>query len=357
MSTGNSSKILTELKVTEVELKNAKLDKYADMLAEYKINIYDYLPKRKQYKVSFVINANSTIANFVRSCIWDRTTTWSLKVETSSIQTNDLFMLFDDLEQKIHGIPINQSFLNKVFAADGEDIYKKFKGSFSVMNNTTQLRTITTSDMKFTYDGKEIDYMCSMIPIFRIQPGKQLALEMTIESGYGMKNANKFNVVDEKEYRILDYKHMSEGGPSSLEYSPMKFHISYTTYRNYDDPLEIMHIIIDDNLIRLDRIIRNVEKFDESKLAILHDIDINFVRHITQTVYSMEESYFLIGIIARMIYELYPDIEYVTFDSRHLLEQISFITVQSDETNKKVLAACKAVKELLIEMKDCLTLR
>lgn len=349
-----SKDIMTNIKIEKVGIKNEKLDKYATMLSEYKINIYDYLPKRDAMKVSFDLNANSTFANFIRASIWDKTPIWSLKVDTSSIQTNDLYVLFDDLEQKIHGIPINQSFFNKAFVDDNDAIYKKFKASFSIMNDTTQLRTITTNDMKFTYDGKEIEYMCSMIPVFRLQPGKQLQLEMTIERGYGIQDANKFNVVDTRTYKILDHKHISEGGQSSLEYNPQKFNLGYTTYRNFDDPLEILYLIIDDNLVRLDKIIDKVKKFDESKLSILHDLDDNFVKHETQVVYSMNESYFLLGAIARAIYDLDNDIEYVTYDSRHLLEQISFITVQSDQANKKMIEACEHVKDLLKNMQACL---
>ena len=349
-----SKDILTDLKVEKVPIKNSKLDKFASMLTEYKINIYDYLPKREAQRVSFNLNENSTFVNFIRACIWDRTPIWSLKVETSSIQTNDPFVLFDDLEQKIHGIPINQTFLNTAFSKDGEAIYKKFKGSFTVMNNTTQLRTITSTDMKFSYEGKEINYMCSMIPIFRLQPGRQLSVEMTIERGYAMKDANKFNVVDGRTYRIEDHKHISDGGISSLEYNPTKFHLSYTTYRNFDDPLEIMHLIIDDNLERLDKVIRYVKLFDEGKSSILHDLDINFVRHETQTTYSMDESYFLFGAISRTIYELDNDIEYVTFDARHLLEDTSFIIVQAEDANKKMIDACNHLKTRLNNLRDCI---
>ena len=261
-------------------------------------------------------------------------------------------MLFDSLEQKIDGIPINQTFFNKAFDSDGEAIYKKFRGSFSVTNNTTQLLTITTNDIKFSYDNKEIKDMCSMVPIFRLQPGKQLSLQMTIERGYAVDNANKFNTVNQRTYHILDFPHKSEGGPSSLEYNPKKFQISYTTYRNYEDPLEIMYLIIDDNLVRLDKIIQYVKTFDESKSTILHDLDVNFVRHETQTYYSMEESYFLFGIIARMIYEKDNNIEYVTYDVRHLLEKISFIIVQDENANKKMIDACNEWKTKLTEMRE-----
>ena len=164
----SNSDIITNFSVKDIYLKNDKLRLYAEMLKKYNIDIYEYLPKRPAKKIEFQLNASSAMANLIRASIWDWTAVWSLKVETSSIQTNDPFMLFDDLEQKIHGIPINQSFLNKAFESDNDQVYKKFKGSFSVINNTTQLKTITTNDFKFMYDKKEIEHVCSMIPFFRL---------------------------------------------------------------------------------------------------------------------------------------------------------------------------------------------
>ena len=333
MTDAKNVPIVTELKIEDIEIKNEKLDKFAKMLNEYKIDIYDYLPVRPAKKVSFIINETSTFANFIRAAIWDGTLIWSLKVETSTIQSSDPFMLFDDLEQKIHAIPINQSFLNTAFDKDGDVVYKKFKANFHVINNTTQLRTVTTRDMKFTYDNHHIPYVCSMIPIFRLQPGKQLSLDMTIERGYGFNDANKFNTVGARQYKILDFPHISEGGPSSLEYNPMKMYISYTTYRNFDNPLDILKIIIDDNITRLNRVLDNVNKFEESKLSIWHDIDVNFVRTETQTKYTMDESYFLMGLISREIYDADSSIEFTTFDPRHLLENTSFVVVQSKNAN------------------------
>ena len=332
--------IIEQLKVETVPVKNDKLDKINSMLSEYKIDIYEYLPKRPAHTVSFVVNDSSSFANYIRALIWDGTKVWSLKVQTSTIQTTDAFMLFDDLEQKIHGIPINQSFLNEAYLKDGEDIYKKFGANFQVFNDTTQLRTITTSDMNFTYDGKKIDYMCSMVPIFKIQPGKQLSLSMTIESGYGYDDGNRFNTVDARKYMILDEKHMSDGGKSSLEYDPKKFFISYTTYRNYDDPLEILRIIIEDNVSRITKLIVKIKQFDESKLAILHDEEVNFIRHETQTHYQTKETYFLAGAITRIIYDNDNAIEFVSFDARHLLENSSIIIVQDEDANKKMIEAC-----------------
>lgn len=347
----NKKPIIEDLKVSDVPVKNKKLDEINEMLSEYKINIYDHLPKRDAKSVSFILNGTSSFANFIRAILWDGVLVWSLKVETLSIQSSDPFMLFDDLEQKIHGIPINQTFLNNAYEKDSDAMYKKFKGSFVVFNNTTQLRTITTADMKFTYDNKPIDYMCSDIPIFRLQPGKQLSLEMTIERGYGYDDGNKFNSLNSRKYKILDEKHVSEGGKSSLEYNPMRFEIGYTTYRNYDNPLEPLNIVIDDNIRRLNGLLGKIKIFNESKLSILHDDEVNFMRYETQTHYYNNETYFLSGAIARMIYEQDHNIELVTFDSKHLLENNSFIVVQSDVADEKMKKACEAIIDDLNEIK------
>jgi len=347
--------IIVDLKVEEIEVKNEKLNKFDKLLSEYKINIYDYLPTKKAHRVSFQLNDSSTMANFIRSCIWDGTPVWSLKVETSSIQTNDPFMLFDDLEQKIHGIPIDQTLFNKAYEKDGESIYKNFKASFSVTNESTDLKTVTTRDMKFEYNGKEIksESFCSMVPVFRLQAGKRLSLEMTIENGYGFADANKFNAVDSREYRILDYKHKSEGGPSSLTYDPKKFQICYTTYRNYDNPLELIELIVKDNLIRIDRLEGLLKKYQESKSTILHELEAQFIRYETQTTYTMDESYFFCGVLARLIYDSEMGCpEFVTFDARHLLEHISFVRVQAENANERMLDACKTFKAKLKAIDD-----
>lgn len=350
--------ILSDLKIEEIEIKNADLDKFSGMLKSYNINIYDYLPKKKQHKVSFILNSSAAFANFIRTAIWDITPIWSLKVETESIPKSDPFLLTDDIEQKIHGIPIMQSFFNKAFAKDGDNIYKKFRASFSVMNDTTALKTITSHDIKFEYDGKELktEDMCSMIPFFRIQVGKHVSANLTIELGYGIIDANKFNTVDAREYKILSHKHMIDGGPSSLEYDPDKFYLSYTTYRNFDDPLEILFLIIEDNLKRIKKLEEKIKEFAESKSTILHHLDYNFMQFETQTRYEMNESYFFTELLNRYIFDSKLGTpEYVTSDTKHLLEYTSFVIVQAQNANERMLDACNTFQEDLLVIKKIIS--
>ena len=131
----------------------------------------------------------------------------------------------------------------------------------------------------------------------------------------------------------------------------MKFYMGYTTYRNYDNPLELLEIVIDDNIGRLNKMIEKVKIFNSSKLNILHDDEVDFMRHETQTQYQSSETYFLAGAIARMIYDQDNKIELVTFDARHLLENTSFVVVQAENADEKMINACEALIKNLSEMK------
>ena len=137
---------------------------------------------------------------------------------------------------------------------------------------------------------------------------------------------------------------MSEGSLSFLEYNPAQFYISYTTYRNYDNPAEILIIIINDNLSKLDNLLQALKKYDESKLSVYHENDYHFVQHETQTVYSMNESYFFVGYLTRLIFDSDENIELVTYDCRHLLEDISFIIIQDSLPTDKMINACNFAK-------------
>ncbi len=347
----SKSEIIEDLKIEKLDIKNAKLEKFAKMLDTYKINIYDYLPKKPRSKVSFILNENSTFANFLRFAILDGTLVWGFKVIISSIVSNDNYLLFDHFEQIVQGVPLNQTFINEAYAKDGEIIYKKFKASLSVYNNSHDIKTITTHDIKFVYNGEIIENMCEMIPILYLMPGRQIYLELTLDRNYGYINANTFNSVSATEYKILDYKHMSEGGPSSLEYNPMKFYMSYTTARNYDDPLDIMRIILNDYTDRIKKLSDRIKIFDETKLTLYHEDEYEFRTYPNQTQYSSGETYFTVGLIVRTIYEMYPDIQLVNFDARHLLEHASIFTVQAEDANVKVIKACENILQTFEKLK------
>ena len=70
----------------------------------------------------------------------------------------------------------------------------------------------------------------------------------------------------------------------------------------------------------------------------------------------MHETYFLAGIITREIYEVYPNIEYVTFDSRHLLENVSIITIQDINANDKMIESCNSIIKKLNTINEIISL-
>jgi DNA-directed RNA polymerase subunit L len=67
----------------------------------------------------------------------------------------------------------------------------------------------------------------------------------------------------------------------------------------------------------------------------------------------MDESYFFCGVLARLVFDSELGTpEFVTYDARHLLEQTSFVRIQAENTNERMLDACKAFTDRLKKMSE-----
>lgn len=310
-----------KIKVTHSGKKTFKnIEKYAKLLKPYQVNLYEYLPVGDAFEVDFSLsNSNCEIANLIWGGLQDECPTWRFQLVYDSLVSTDPAILFDDLQMKLNSTPINQSFFNKMSAAEAA----KFKATVKFTNSTTSLKTVMTSDIDFD-DLKINGRICENIPLIEIAPGTKIAFNIIVEQGRGFDNAT-FCPVGNRRYKM--------DGAGELDVDPTNFQIGYTTQRNFDTPFEVIHVLLG---ALIERITSLEPIFNVTGV---------------QTHVSMGESSHIARAIARQIFEDNPAIEYCAASYDHPSRIKSFIKIQHPEAKQLFLAAQKRLIARLVAIK------
>ncbi len=306
---------IKNIKVGERKFKN--IDKYAKLLKSYSVNIHDWLPVGVAYDVDFELSAsNAEISNLIWGGLMDECPTWRFQLVYESLESTDPAILFDDLQLRLNSTPINQTYFNK-----HPDAAKHFKATVKFNNATTAMKTLMTSDIDM--GDEKVGRICENIPLIELSPGTNIAFNIIIEQGRGFDNAT-FCPIGGRRLT------MDDNGETDKE--PTNFKIGYTTQRNFDTPLEVMHVLLGALIERLTH--------TEAIYTVTGD----------QTLVSLTESSHIARVIARQIYEDAPLIPYVAASYDHPSRIKSFIKIQHPEAaelfrnaRKKVIARLVAI--------------
>lgn len=301
------------IKVEKPEFKN--IEKYAKLLKQYHVNLYDYLPVGVAYDVSFdLVKSNAEISNLIWGGLMDECPTWRFQLVYESLESSDPAILFDDLQLRLNSTPINQSYFNK-----HPDHAKKFKATVKFNNSSTTMKTLMTSDIDM--GDEKIGRICENIPLIELSPGTNIAFNIIVEQGRGFDNAT-FCPIGGRQLTMDDH------GETDIE--PTDFKIGYTTKRNFDTPFEVMHVL-------LGALIERITHMEA-------------VYNVTgqQTLVTLMESSHIARVIARQIHEDVPHIEYVAASYDHPSRIKSFIKIQHPEATEIFRSARKRVIARLV---------
>lgn len=234
--------ILTDLKVSSIDLKKSKSPHFNKVLSYIKELYADPLglfPPVK-HRVSCTLNASSSLANAIRRTLMEEIPVQALSVD--DIQTNDKFILVDTVIKAVQTIPIVQNHFT-------QDQVKKM--SLQVINRSPNIITVYSGDIKGLFESS--DRSSKHIFITKLHPGKSLSLSgFKLISGYGYEDASCFSLLSNLTYSALDENR------SSTVTNFDCFHLGYTT-RGTVEPLYPLELCTRELIKRLHQVILHLE--------------------------------------------------------------------------------------------------
>ena len=322
----SSRKIIKRSKIANV------LDKINKKLGH---NLYDILPDDNYELVEFELhNTNSSFANAIRRCLISELPVWSLSLIESSLDTNDEYIRFDDLADRINTLPIFQTYFNKK-----KDIDVSFKLSYK--NEMMNIKHVLSGDIK----AKKIKEKLfeDNVSIQMLRPGCYMACNISLERGYGYQHGGKFVAVKNPIYRPIDITPMKKEykknptGASSLISNPKKFYISYETYGTYSNPLEPLIMSLEELDRRVAGILKEVKKY-KGEFYANENVKIMKEAGMYRFFLGME-TITISKLFSRYIYDMNPNIEYVGDLMEHPSKKVVEVKVQDENAVKIFIKA------------------
>lgn len=293
------------------------------------------LPERSKFEVDFDIHDTcSGFANGIRKCIIDEIPICSMTMDEEMFETNDRYILSDDLQKNIDLIPILQEI-------DIEKA-KKWKISLDVLNSTDEVISVKSGDIEI-YEGKKKiaveSIMSSNISIMDLHPAKFLRIkEIRIIQGFSKDDSAKFATVSNTRYEIQDMKPLAhnieekDSGTSSLTHDPTKFHIGYTTYRNVKDPKIIILKCCDTLGERLSAFSKELDNIQEDKKTKVISHFSTFLDVETKNDFKFfnfkNESWTLVNMISQYCFLLDKNIPFVAPAIIHPSTEIGVVKIK-----------------------------
>lgn len=159
------------------------------------------LPKKIKKQITFdLIGVNPQITNAIRRTVLDELPVKTLYVKHENIETNDPYILFDIIQNRLSLIPIEQ-FIDDQKTAEHIDF------SLEIINQTAHIIMVKSGDLKSSLSLKDNTNLpfAGTYRISELQPGKYLRIKnIVLKSGYGYKNA-KYSLCGGFKVKPLDF--------------------------------------------------------------------------------------------------------------------------------------------------------
>lgn len=168
-----------------LSIEKVKFDfsKFKDIEKE----IQKVLPEKVPEYITFTINTNAKVANAIRRTLLDEIKAKAL--DAGEVETNDIYILKDELRENIGLIPIDQTI----------PIGAKF--SLAVENNKTNILPVKSRQIRTSIKNP----FNSRIELCSLNPGKRVQIKnISVVEGRGRNHA-KFSLVSTVGYKMLDY--------------------------------------------------------------------------------------------------------------------------------------------------------
>jgi DNA-directed RNA polymerase subunit L len=277
---------------------------------------------RPIHALDFKLEGTSpAFANALRRCLIDELPVKVLSFDLEDLETDDAYILPDVLVNQIGYIPIAQNDL--ISSGNRQTAQAEIsKASLLVVNNTTEIINVTTSDIKFANTTMSKELFDPQICITKLHPMKYLSIrKFKLIEGRGLENSGFFNL-------LANVRFSSAAVSSVLSAIPTSFTLGYTTYGNID-PLEPILMSCNELTRRLNLIKNGLSEAamaanldmktasnptSKSTSGILNNNQIQIEYQAGDMVHVIieNESWTLANLISSYCYKLQEDIPFVT---------------------------------------------
>jgi DNA-directed RNA polymerase subunit L len=274
----------------------------------------------------------SAFANAVRICMMEECPVKSLHFDIENLDTDDVYVLPDNLAMRLHMIPIHQ-----------EKDYTDITIELDIRNPSRKERIITSGDLMVKKKGKLVDsseYFGSTIHIMALKPSKYIKLTLPVVEGLGSTNAGKFSNMPAPRYA-------PEGG--SLDHDPDTFHFGISTHRNCSSNyiINAMHKSLVDRLTKYRDELKGVEgEYASEYLKIEIDDEV--------TLTFPHEYMSIPALLAQYCYRIDPTIDRVSSTVKHLASNTGIIKIKHATPFRLLRKAIDMGIEDLTTLRDAL---
>ena len=279
------------------------------------------LPSSPQDSLEWYLeNTHSGFANAIRICMMEECPVKSIQFDDELLDTNDDFVLSDNLSMRLHMIPIDQE-----VNYDGVTI------ELDSENKTNDMMDVTSGDLIVKKNGVVVQkvYFGKTVVIMTLRPERYIKTgPMKIVEGLGKVNSGQFSSLRAPEY-APDMK-MNE----PLEYDPTSFRFKITTHRNcsVEYIIKIMHESLVSRLKLYKSELNGLEEEYASETLLVAMGD--------ETQLTFPNEYRSIpGMIAHYCYKLDSNIDRVSSNVKHPASDTGIIRIRHADPIKLIVAA------------------
>lgn len=312
-----------------MEVKNIKINDYSIKYekSKYKTIIENnkhLIPKITKLGLQFqLLNCNEAFANAIRVVFNDELLVKYLDASIFNINTDDKYILPDNIIDRIASIPLNQNI----------DLNKKYK--LSITNNTNDIIKVYSGELKS--NPNTLDFNPNIL-ICTLKPSKYIIINnIKINQDYGFNN-NIYSLGSFK-YQIIN----TDFNTLSLNTDSTDFELELITNGNISLQ-QLVNNIYDNLYLRLKKIQTDINAYqlenhssDISK--ILTDIFIISTGDDNNKIYEIHiiNEYNNIGnLITRYVYNLYPEIQLINYKLEHPLRYKIIINIKHPQYKKLI---------------------
>lgn len=314
-----------------MEVKNIKINNYSIDInkSKYKTlldNNKHLLPIYTKLGLEFqLINSNEAFANAIRTVFNDELLIKYLDVSIFNINTDDKYILPDNIIERIASIPLLQN----------TNINKKYK--LQITNNSNDIIKVYSKELKTLDNSKSIDFNPNIL-ICTLKPNKYLSINnITINQDYGFNN-NIFSL-GSFSYEIINTDFQS----LSLNTNSTDFQLELINNGNIDMN-ELVNKIYDNLYIRLKKIQNDINTYqlenhssDISKiltdLFIIKNSNSNGSNQLYE-IHIINEYNNIGNLLTKYIYDLDNTIELINYKLEHPLRHKVIINIKHNQYKK-----------------------
>jgi DNA-directed RNA polymerase subunit L len=331
-----------------MEVKHIKINdysiKYNDSKYKNIIDSYKHLiPKFSKSGIQFqLLNSNEAFANSIRIVFNDELLVNYLNVSIFDINTDDKYILSDNIADRIASIPLKQEI----------NIKKTYK--LNVINNSNDIIKVYSGEIK-NHDNSNVDDFNSNIVICTLKPNKYIIINnIKIGNDYGYNNS--IYSIGSFKYQIIN----TDFTELSLNTESKDFELELITNGNINLS-NLINKIYDNLYFRLKKLQNDInayklENHSSDITKILTDV---FIINTDNNIYEIHivNEYNNIGnLITRYVYNLNPEIELINYKLEHPLRHKIVINIKHSQYKKIINDAINnIIKDLDIFKKSLLT--